>query len=77
MFLFILPTRHVSTEIHVCKKDVRSLDQDLSVDTLFASIGKELRKLHFRVTRSEIIGYKSVRWCVSGETFGGKHPPSR
>ena len=53
---------------------VRSLDQDnnfhpnltsmlqyLSVDTLFASIEQELRKLHFRVTHSEIIGYVIVR----------------
>ena len=57
--------------------DLASTLQDLSVDTLFASIGQELRKLHFRVTRSEIIGYMIVRWSVSGETFGGKHPPSR
>ena len=51
--------------------------QDLSVDTLFASIEQELRKVQFRVTRSEIIGYMIVRWSVSGETFGGKHTPSR
>ena len=37
--------------------NVASMLQDLSVDTLFASIGQELRKLHFHVTRSEIIGY--------------------
>ena len=37
--------------------DLASALQDLSVDTLFLSIGQELRKLHFRVTHSEIIGY--------------------
>ena len=35
--------------------------QDLSVDILFASIGQELRKLHFRVTCCEMIGYMIVR----------------
>ena len=51
--------------------------QDLSVNTMFASIGQELRKFHFRVTHSEIIGHMIVKWSVSGETFGRKHPPSR
>ena len=40
--------------------DLASTLQDLSVDTLFASIGQELRKLHFRVTHSEIIWYVIV-----------------
>jgi hypothetical protein len=57
--------------------DLASTLQDLSEDTLFASIGQELRKLHFRVTRSDMIGYTIVRWSVSGDTFGGKHAPSR
>ena len=51
--------------------------QDFSVDTLFASIGQELRMLHFRVTHSDIIGYMIVKWSVSGDTSGGKHAPSR
>ena len=51
--------------------------QDLSIDTLFASIGQELRKLHLRVTRSEMIGFMIVRCRVRGDTFGGKHAPSR
>ena len=57
--------------------DLASMLQDLSVDTLFTSIGQELRKLHFRVTHSEIIWYMIVRWSVSGDIFGGKQSPSR
>ena len=40
--------------------DLASTLLDLSVDTLFASIGQELRKLHFRVTHSNMIGYMIV-----------------
>ena len=58
-------------------QDLASMLEYLSVDTLFASIGQDLRKLHIRVTRSEIIGCMIVRLSVSGEKFGGKHPPSR
>ena len=50
--------------------------QDLTVDTLFASVGEELRKLHFRVTRNEMIGYMIVRWSLSGDTYKGDHPLS-
>ena len=68
--------RRLDQDLHL-HPDLASTLQDLSVDTLFASIGQELRKLHFRVTRSEMIGYMIVRWSVSGDTFGGKHSPSR
>ena len=49
----------------------------LSIDIVFASIGQELRKLHFLVLRNDMIRYKIVRWSVSRDTFGGKHPESR
>ena len=57
--------------------DLAFMLQHHFVDTLFASIGQEIRKLHFRVSLSEMIGYVIVRWSVSGDTFGGKHAPSR
>ena len=57
--------------------DMASTLQDLSDDILFALIKQELRKLHFCVTRSEMIGYMIVTWSESGDTFGWKHPPSR
>ena len=47
------------------------------VDTLLASIGQGLRKLHFRVTCSEMIWYMFVKLSARGDTFGGKNPPSR
>ena len=72
----IASVRILDQDLHF-HPDLASTLQDLSVDTLFASIGQELRKLHFRVTRSEIIRNMIVRWSVSGETFGGKHPTSR
>ena len=56
--------------------DLASTLQDLSVDIFYALIGQELRKLHFRVMRSEIIRYIIVRWSVSEETFREKHHPS-
>ena len=71
-----ISVRSLDQDLHFYP-DLASTLQDLSVDTLFASIGQELRKLHFRVTCSEIIGYMIVRWSVSGETYGGKHLPSR
>ena len=37
--------------------DLSSTLQDLSVHILFASIGQGLRNLHFRLPRSERIGY--------------------
>ena len=73
MMTFIV--RSLDQDLNFCL-DLASTFQDLSVDTLFASIRQELRKLYFRVTRSEIIGYMIKRWSVSRETFGGKHPPS-
>ena len=58
-------------------QDLAPALQDISVDIVFASIEQELRKLHFRVTRRDMIGFMIVRWSVSGDTFGGKHAPSR
>ena len=74
--------RRATFEKEICKSlrsrpSFPSRLQDLSVDTLFASIGQELRKLHFRVTCSEMIRYMVERWSVSGDTFGGKYLPSR
>ena len=74
--MWVPSARILDQDLHF-HPDLASKFQDLSVDTLLASIGQELRKLHFRVTCSEIIGYMIVRWSVSGETFGGKHSPSR
>ena len=44
--------------------DYASTLRDLPVDTLLALIGQELRKLHFRVTRSDMMGYMIVRKSV-------------
>ena len=57
--------------------DLASSPQDLSVNTLFAWIGQKFRKLHFLVTRNEMLGYMIVRWSVIGYTFGRKHAPWR
>ena len=71
-----MSVRNLDQDLNV-HPDLASTLQDLSVDNFFASIGQDLRKLHFRVTRNEIIRYMIVRWSVSKETFRGKQPPSR
>ena len=68
--------RSLNQDLHF-HPDVASTHQDLTVDTLFALTGQELRKLYFHVTRSEMEVYMIVWWSVSGDTFGGKHAPLR
>ena len=50
--------------------DLASTLEDLSVDTLFASIGQELRKLHFRVTHRRPCRPEAIEASWKGQSPG-------
>ena len=52
--------RSLDQDLHF-HPELASTLQDLFVDTSFASIEQELRKLHFRVMHSEMIWYMILK----------------